>query len=488
MQTKLAPALAEVAQQVYDKWDEDPDCYAGGGICHLIAEEMAGKLSDHGIDAQTVSQEIGDQHVYVVAKLKDGVYSIDVPPGVYETGGGYTWKKIKDVQITKDDIAIDKIDGNPNKFHDYIEMAADRFALGGEGSGNFGHLGRPGEVGGSGAGDGRSDDALDAVADLAVSDEMQELEEAWAGGVADFGDEMAAQAIQNAPGYEDYQKDISDTLRQKLGDSITVYRSVTPDEHDDWTEGGGPQGIVGVTLDPEVAQKWEKFAGNKAGRKVITFPIDPARVIMRGKREESEIVVDADYVSQSEVKSLGGVGSGNFGHVGRPGEVGGSGPGGESDVQEDGTLRPGVLKDEPSRYFHIDDQTEMVPIAKLQTIRARPEGIKNAEPLMKKAYEGVGGKRKPVSLERQADGTYTVLDGNSTTAIARKHGWDKIPAHVTHAQTLAYRAKLAMLLGGEGSGNFGHAGRPGEVGGSSSEGGIGPDSRGTRNRQGVESR
>jgi hypothetical protein len=33
-------------------------------------------------------------------------------------------------------------------------------------------------------------------------------------------------------------------------------------------------------------------------------------------------------------------------------------------------------------------------------------------------------------------------------------------------KTLTYRQKLALLLGGAGSGNFGHAGRPGEVGGS----------------------
>ena len=35
---------------------------------------------------------------------------------------------------------------------------------------------------------------------------------------------------------------------------------------------------------------------------------------------------------------------------------------------------------------------------------------------------------------------------------------------------LTHREKLALLLGGEGSGNFGHAGRPGEVGGSDARG------------------
>ena len=171
VRTKIAPALAKVAQEVYDKWDEsDVDCYAGGGICHFIAEEMAGALQSEGIEANTVSQQIGEQHVYVVAKLKDGVYAIDIPPSTYETGGGYSWKKIPDVAITKDDIVVDKIDGDPDSYGDYIEMA-DVLALGGPnalvrdapeapkhlggaGSGNFGHTGRPGEVGGSAEGSG----------------------------------------------------------------------------------------------------------------------------------------------------------------------------------------------------------------------------------------------------------------------------------------------------------------------------------------------
>lgn len=43
-------------------------------------------------------------------------------------------------------------------------------------------------------------------------------------------------------------------------------------------------------------------------------------------------------------------------------------------------------------------------------------------------------------------------------------------AGVRKPVALTYRAKLAFLLGGEGSGNFGHAGRPGEVGGSAPDG------------------
>lgn len=89
-----------------------------------------------------------------------------------------------------------------------------------------------------------------------------------------------------------------------------------------------------------------------------------------------------------------------------------------------------TLPDAPDRYFIRDKQTVMVPLGRVETTRARPEGIANAEPLMRKAYEGEGGRRKPVTLQPRKGGGFTVLDGNSTVAIARKHGWRAIPAHV----------------------------------------------------------
>ena len=56
---------------------------------------------------------------------------------------------------------------------------------------------------------------------------------------------------------------------------------------------------------------------------------------------------------------------------------------------------------------------------------------------------------------------------------ARYPKWAKLVGQIAkqhQPKTLTYRDKLAFLLGGEGSGNFGHAGRPGEVGGSAPDG------------------
>jgi ParB-like chromosome segregation protein Spo0J len=86
------------------------------------------------------------------------------------------------------------------------------------------------------------------------------------------------------------------------------------------------------------------------------------------------------------------------------------------------------LAEDPWKYFDKVPGTIMVAVSKLDTTRARPSGIKNAEKYMKLAYDGKGGRREPITIRKIAGGRYSVVDGNSTTAIAKKHGWKKIPA------------------------------------------------------------
>ena len=95
-----------------------------------------------------------------------------------------------------------------------------------------------------------------------------------------------------------------------------------------------------------------------------------------------------------------------------------------------GPRRAARMADDPASYFEIDDKATMVPMDQLRTIRARPEGIANAAEHMRRAAMGTGPRRKPISVRRNDDNTYTVLDGNSTTAVARANGWAKLPAHV----------------------------------------------------------
>lgn len=108
-------------QLVYDEWDQDWDEYGGGGICQDIAVAISYILGRHSIENSVVSQTIEDIHVYVVAKLKDGIYRVDISPYIYEAGFGYSWKKIPGVVFTVEDITVELIDENIDNFCMYIE-------------------------------------------------------------------------------------------------------------------------------------------------------------------------------------------------------------------------------------------------------------------------------------------------------------------------------------------------------------------------------
>lgn len=118
----LVPKFVLVAQKVYDGWIQDEnDELNGGGICQNIADEISGVCNMNGIDATTVSAQVGEQHVWCVAKVREGIFEIDIPPSVYETGGGYTWKKIPDVKFDANDIYINRLSSDPNDFDEYTE-------------------------------------------------------------------------------------------------------------------------------------------------------------------------------------------------------------------------------------------------------------------------------------------------------------------------------------------------------------------------------
>lgn len=117
----LRPELAQVAQAIYDKWDEeDIDTYAGGGICHYIADAFVDILySRLQLNCQSVTSS-HEQHVYVAAQFQEGVYVIDLHHSYYETGGGFSWKKIPDVEIDPRDIDFYRASPNPGDYEEYV--------------------------------------------------------------------------------------------------------------------------------------------------------------------------------------------------------------------------------------------------------------------------------------------------------------------------------------------------------------------------------
>ena len=121
----LLPEICRRVQAEYDSWDQageygDPEL-GFGGICQNFAEIMADVLNAHGIEATTQTAACGEQHVYVVAKLEDGIYEVDIPYHLYETGGGYNWQKIPGVVFEPADVVIYQLSANPDEYDEYTQ-------------------------------------------------------------------------------------------------------------------------------------------------------------------------------------------------------------------------------------------------------------------------------------------------------------------------------------------------------------------------------
>lgn len=122
---RLRGKLARAAQAVVDDWDVDEDgiseVFGSGGPCDEIAKEMAYILSEAGIDTIDGGQP-GDDHAWLIAfdAERRQAFGVDVPPSVYETGGGYSWKKIEGAQVSPRDVAV-----FPIPFEDIEEVVAD---------------------------------------------------------------------------------------------------------------------------------------------------------------------------------------------------------------------------------------------------------------------------------------------------------------------------------------------------------------------------
>lgn len=94
---------------------------------------------------------------------------------------------------------------------------------------------------------------------------------------------------------------------------------------------------------------------------------------------------------------------------------------------------PSELPEDPWRYFKRTKKAKLLPLDKLEPIRARPKGIRNARKYMRLAYEGDFDKRKPITVQAVGGGRYKILDGNSTYAVAKASGWKRIPVEVERA-------------------------------------------------------
>ena len=117
----LIPMILPKVQKEYDDWDEtNVDTYAGGGICHILADAICDVLGNNGIECTPVSSS-HEQHVYVAGKFEEGIYIIDIPYHIYETGGGFSWKKIPNITFETGDVTFYRASSDPADWKNYTD-------------------------------------------------------------------------------------------------------------------------------------------------------------------------------------------------------------------------------------------------------------------------------------------------------------------------------------------------------------------------------
>lgn len=363
--------------------------------------------------------------------------------------------------------------------YESIEVHPDnlRMTKGGAGSGNFGHVGRPGERGGSSAGDGGpagaprvAPDAVDqglrgkhisvegqfpiAVAEIASKLKLGvEKDQVWKQLNGKKATEIAARQIQREMrgrgNIKVGQIKFGETDSGNISHAVAYYKVPLQ----------GPYDSI------------KQIAGED---KAIYADFSYANVIeKRGDSMGEDKFFDV-------VK--GGAGSGNFGHEGRPGERGGSGPGGPGAGA--GTGSPRAEEKHPGG----GKITGRNPINRVSNLADKLLAMK--DPVYKqdgKDYQNILHQLRTKSPggEARARAIYSDMDTVVRDDFARAYTNDYKDGAAMRDMGRWARVEFNMPIpksedpmyeatkGGPGSGNFGHGGRPGERGGSSSEGGGG---------------
>jgi 2'-5' RNA ligase len=215
---------------------------------------------------------------------------------------------------------------------------------GGQGSGNFGHAGRPGAVGGSGEGG-----SMTREGDSMTHDESL-LKRGFSQGDIDSVKAYKARMKEVRQGYRTeavkYEKvtGLPHPMREvfkREGDPLPPrgakpVQQHLPSDEDRFGRVVDDTRLTdhrGRVVSPE---ELDKHPDVEAGRRIQNI-LDMVDGL---KYDNPNAFSDLMKLFTPKIKAAGGAGSGNFGHAGRPGEVGGSGEGGGAAGSATGTTPP----------------------------------------------------------------------------------------------------------------------------------------------------
>lgn len=441
------------------------------------------------------------------------------------------------------------------EFYNTIKEKVEKLELlinGGKGSGNFGHSGRPGYIGGSGDGKGNPD--ILRIVDVLKKDKSYDLH--------DMSPETVVELMGEETIHKDNLEDLQHYIDRAAGEMSALEAEaeeefgVSPKKESDTlkkiaddrrakVEKLSSKGNLSAEEQQELKVEQRRYAQVQMERLVKApyhegkgyVELDGKRFTL-GEREMADAVLHyPQYIDlpmftalrerliKNEVDAVynGGKGSGNFGHSGRPGEVGGSGSGkfskgDEVTFYQYGENHKGRIirkiseKEKQDRadlnnpnagdYYEVETGSgDFVSksivwegrIKKVEKQSKEKKGSGEVSLKGKSLYEKVHmieagdevhitPKDNLPNFDRKIKVDYiqdgTIHYGSSETSDGYTYpAWAiKDITKIVRKKKNSIYAELSrrldeiekMINGGKGSGNFGHSGRPGEVGGSGS--------------------
>lgn len=122
---KVAGQVAAAAQRVVDAWEQDEDGvsdkYGSGGVCDDVAAATCDALRGLSWVRDCVTFHIeDDNHTVARVLADDGVYDVDVPANVYETGAWYVYRKRPEATVSAEDVVVERL-GGPGEWEKWTE-------------------------------------------------------------------------------------------------------------------------------------------------------------------------------------------------------------------------------------------------------------------------------------------------------------------------------------------------------------------------------
>lgn len=138
--------------------------------------------------------------------------------------------------------------------------------------------------------------AFDEAEALPTNEYIDEIKDAWVGGVATLGDRDPMYRLPEVPKGPEYSKKSKAIAKKNFGNRFMAYRLMSKDEYEALSSGDLGE-IVSFSLSKESANAFRNFVKNQKRKDLVLVqvPLTPDHVVMFGSRGERELIIDTSY-------------------------------------------------------------------------------------------------------------------------------------------------------------------------------------------------